>query len=54
MGEPATTAHAELDAREDELVARLARISGRTPQDIRNEARRRAMRIEMESMRRGQ
>lgn len=51
MGERPTHAHAELERREHALVERLAQVSGKTPKEIRAEARRRALRIEMESMR---
>lgn len=53
-GRPTTPirAHVVLDNREHVLIERLAQASGKTPDEIRNEARRRALRIEMESMRR--
>lgn len=42
----------ELDEREDAVVEAIARASGRTVEDVRREQRRRAMHIEVDSMRR--
>ena len=44
--------HPELDERERQIDATLARVSGRTHADIEREVRRRALRLEVESMRR--
>ena len=44
--------HPLLDARERQLDETLARAYGKTPDEIRREARRRALAIEVSSMRR--
>lgn len=50
VGETPTVRH-ELDEREREAIEQLARVSRRTPAEVRNEARRRALRYEIDSMR---
>lgn len=52
MGEPAVPHYPDLDERERLIDHKLARAFGQTPDAIRAEARRRALRIEVESMRR--
>lgn len=52
MGETATPQYPELDERERVLDLKLAHAFGRTPQSISTEARRRALLIEAESVRR--
>lgn len=41
----------ELDEREHQVEVKLAQASGRTVEDVQRDARRRALRIEVESMR---
>lgn len=52
MGEPVKPYYPDLDERERVIDRKLAHASGRSPGDIQAEIRRRALRIEMESMRR--
>lgn len=51
MGERPTM-RPEIDELEDRLVRRLAKIKGTSPDELRKAARRRALAIEVESMRR--
>lgn len=41
----------DLDERESQVVQTLARVSGKTPDEIRREQRRRALSLEVGSMR---
>lgn len=51
VGEHIIAEHQVVDAHEAELVKRLAVAKGVTPDDIRREQRRRALTIEVSSMR---
>ena len=52
MGDAEAPSYPDLDERERLIDHKLAGAFGRTPEDIADDARRRALRIEMESMRR--
>jgi hypothetical protein len=52
MGDHREPNHVGLDQRERQVVATIARVSGRTEEDVRREQRRRALAIEVSSYRR--
>lgn len=52
MRQPNPPEHPELDERERQQDLLLSRASGRSVQDIQRDTRRRALRIEVESIRR--